>query len=159
MQDNFKISDTEISGEIFSRLLKDAINTTTGFYIEQSEDYEEFTDNKEIVGSMVMCGEKNLLLLLSADEKSAKIIVSYMTGIDINKLSKEMVCDGITEIINMVAGGARMALEDKKFDFSMSVPFTIVGKGVDVIVKKRTGKFLSNFKNEDINLNFKIFEL
>lgn len=159
MKDDFKISDTEISGEIFSRLLEDAISTTTGFYLERSDEYEEFAEKKEIVGSMVMCGEKNLLLLLSADEKSARLIVSYMTGIDINKLSDDMVCDGITEIINMVAGGARMALEDKKFNFSMSVPFTIVGKDVDVIVKKRTGKFLSNFKNEDINLNFKIFEL
>lgn len=159
MNETLNYSNLKIPGTLFSTLLQDAITTTTGFYIEKIEDSEDVKDENEIVGTMVMVGNKNLLLMLSADEKSARTIVSYMTGIEISDLSSAMLCDGITELINMVGGGSRIAFENTQYKFSMSVPFTITGKDVNIIVKNRTERFISNFTNGDIKLGFKIFEL
>ncbi len=159
MNETLNSSNLKISGALFSTLLQDAITTTTGFYLEKTENNKETKDENEILGTMVMVGDKNLLLMLSADEKSARMIVSYMTGIEISDLSNAMLCDGITEIINMVGGGARIAFENTEYKFSMSVPFTITGKDVNIIVKNRTERFISNFTNGDIQLGFKIFEL
>lgn len=159
MNETSSSSNLKIPGDLFSNLLQDAITTMTGFYVGKIEAIEEVKDENEIVGTMVMVGNKNLLLMLSADEKSAKTIVSYMTGIEVNDLSNAMLCDGITEIINMVGGGARIAFENTQYKFSMSVPFTITGKEVNIVVKHRTERFISNFSNGDIKLGFKIFEL
>lgn len=144
---------------MFSSLLQDAIMTTTGFYIEECALENEIDNSNEIVGAMVMCGEKSLILTVSTDNLSAKNIVSYMTGIDLNDLTKAMLCDGITEIVNIVGGGARIAFENTELAFSMTVPFTIIGEDINIIVKKRTERMIKYFCGSDIKLHLKIFEL
>lgn len=145
--------------EVFSRLLQEAVYTTTGFLLTIFEYKQNLTGEDEIIGTLVMSGKKNLLLMLSADENSARKIVSYMTGIETKELSEAMLCDGITEIVNIVGGGARIAFENTEFKFSMSVPFTITGKNVDIVAKRRTERYTADFINDDIKLCFKIFEL
>lgn len=146
-------------GNMFSSLLQDAIMTTTGFSIEECDLESDIEHSNEIVGAMVMCGEKSIILTVSTDNLSAKNIVSYMTGIDSNDLTTAMLCDGVTEIVNMVGGGARIAFENTELAFSMTVPFTIMGKEIDIIVKKRTERIIKYFCGNDIKLYLKIFEL
>lgn len=149
----------KIISDVFSRLLQDAINTTTGFLLNIVEYAQNSTGEDEIIGTLLMSGNKNLLLMISADENSARKIVSYMTGIETKELSKEMLCDGITEIINIVGGGARIVFENTEFKFSMSVPFTITGNNIDIVAKRRIDRYIADFVNNDIKLCFKIFEL
>lgn len=144
---------------MFSSLLQDAIMTTTGFSIDECDLESDIEHANEIVGAMVMCGEKSIILTVSTDNLSAENIVSYMTGIDSNDLTTAMLCDGITEIVNIVGGGARIAFENTELDFSMTVPFTIIGKNIDMIVKKRTERIIKYFCGNDIKLYLKIFEL
>lgn len=159
MNETLNSSNLKIPGTLFSTLLQDAITTTTGFLLDVKDFSQDDKTENEIVGTMVMVGNKNLLLMLSADDRSARMIVSYMTGIEMQELSNAMLCDGITEIINIVGGGARIAFENTEYKFSMSVPFAITGENVNIVVKRRTERFLSSFTNGDIKLGFKIFEL
>lgn len=144
---------------MFSNLLQDAIMITTGFSIEECSLESEGNNSNEIVGAMVMCGERSVILTISTDDLSARNIVSYMTGIDLCELKTDMLCDGITEIVNIIGGGARIALENTELAISMTVPFTIVGTDLDIVVKKRTERIIKCFCGNNIKLCLKIFEL
>lgn len=149
----------KIPGEIFVEALTNAIQTMTGFIVEANAAYDESNDEKDIVGAIVLYGEKKLLLTLMANRNTALLLTAYMTGMDIDELTDNIICDSITEFINIVGGSARAALADSNYSFKITVPFTITGKGVQLMVKKRTDRFIVGFNSNEVKLCLKIIEL
>lgn len=60
----------------------------------------------------------------------ARHIVSRFMGEDPDMLTDEMISDGIGEVANMVAGGAKRQFVSSEYRFDISTPTVIVGERV-----------------------------
>ena len=81
----------------------------------------------EVVVALGLTGAGEGLLLLSMSRKLAAELVARMLGAEGEELSPEDVADGIAELANMVAGGAKSALAETEHAFQLSLPTVIEG--------------------------------
>lgn len=78
---------------------------------------------------------------LTFDESLALAIMNNMLGEKPDKIDAEVI-DMVGEITNMVTGGAKRILADKGFNFDMSTPIVVSGKGHTVTHKSEGPKLL-----------------
>ena len=78
---------------------------------------------------------------LTFDEPLALAIMHNMLGEKPAKIDAEVI-DMVGEITNMVTGGAKRILADKGFDFDMSTPIVVSGKGHTITHKAEGPKLL-----------------
>lgn len=94
---------------------------------------------------------------LTFDEPLALAIMNNMLGEKPAKIDAEVI-DMVGEITNMVTGGAKRILADKGFDFDMSTPIVVSGKGHTITHKSEGPKLLlpltSKFGNACIEICF-----
>ncbi|MDO9491908.1 chemotaxis protein CheX [Acetobacterium sp.] len=148
-----------ISGHVFVAALLESVERMSGFVLNEVENDCEFALVHEIIGAMVLQGEKAMLLTLETNKNSAAPLVSFMTGIETAALDTDLLNDGITELINMVGGSARVRLEATNYKFLLSVPFTLVGESVKIVVKKRTDCFMARLVCDQIDLMLRVYKL
>lgn len=148
-----------IPGHVFVAALLETVEQMSGFVLNEVKTEQESAPDHEIIGAMVLQGENAMLLTLGTNKNSAAPLVSFMTGIETEVLDAELLNDGITELINMVGGSARARLEATNYKFFLSVPFTLVGESVSIVVKKRTDSFSSKLVCDEINLMLRIYKL
>lgn len=148
-----------IPGHVFVTALLESVERMSGFVLTDVKDYQESEKDHEIIGAMVLQGENSMLLTLETNKHNAAPLVSFMTGIEIDDLNENLLNDGITELINMVGGSARARLETTNYKFFLSVPFTLVGESVKIVVKKRTDSFFARLVCDEIKLTLKIYKL
>jgi len=149
-----------IPGTVFTEALITAIRTMTGFEVIPCDvDSDTPIEGQEIVGAMVLAGDKTLLMMLTASKDTAALLVTYMTGTEIESLTDSELADGITEFVNIVGGSARAALQESNYRFAITVPFTVTGQELKVIVKKSARSYFVSFNSNEFIMNFKIVEL
>lgn len=152
-----------LPGAVFVAALLETVEQMSGFVLHEVKNEvsaaPEAGQAHEIIGAMVLQGEQAMLLTLETNKKSAAPLVSFMTGIERTALDAELLNDGITELINMVGGSARARLEATNYKFVLSVPFTLVGDGVKVVVKKRTDSFMARLICDEIELLLRVYKL
>lgn len=149
-----------IPGLIFTDALTTAIHTMTGFEVMPNDtESDTHIEGQEIVGAMVLVGEKSLLMMLTASKDTAALLVTYMTGTAIEALTEADLADGITEFVNIVGGSARAALQESNYRFAITVPFTITGQELKVIIKKSAKSYFVSFNSNEFTMNFRIVEL
>lgn len=148
-----------LPGQVFVAALLESVEQMSGFVLNEVKNDPESAQDHEIIGAMVLQGENALLLTLETNKNSAAPLVSFMTGIEIEALNSELLNDGITELINMVGGSARARLETTNYKFFLSVPFTLVGESVKIVVKKRTDCFASRLVCDEIDLMLRVYKL
>ncbi len=148
-----------LPGHVFVAALLESVEQMSGFILNEVQNTSESIPDHEIIGAMVLPGENAMLLTLETNKTSAAPLVSFMTGIETEALNAELLNDGITELINMVGGSARARLEATNYKFFLSVPFTVVGEDVKIIVKKRTDCFVSRQVCDEIDLMLRIYKL
>lgn len=159
MAENEMTTYDVIPGQVFVAALLESVERMSGFVLTEVKQNQQAAPEHEIIGAMVLQGENAMLLTLETSKQSAAPLVSFMTGIETAALDEELLNDGITELINMVAGSARARLESSNYKFVLSVPFTLVGESVNVVVKKRTDSFAANLVGDEINLMLRIYQL
>lgn len=148
-----------IPGAIFVAALLETVERMSGFVLHEVKNDQQAEPDHEIIGAMVLQGANAMLLTLETNKHSAAPLVSFMTGIETAALDAELLNDGITELINMVGGSARARLEASNYKFILSVPFTLVGDGVNVVVKKRTDRFSAQLVCDEIELMLRVYKL
>ncbi|WP_414732874.1 chemotaxis protein CheX [Acetobacterium carbinolicum] len=148
-----------IPGHVFVAALLESVERMSGFVLTEVKAFQESEQDNEIIGAMVLQGVNSMLLTLGTNKKSAAPLVSFMTGIETEDLDQELLNDGITELINMVGGSARASLEATNYKFILSVPFTLVGEGVKIVVKKRTDSFMAKLVCDQLNLMLRVYKL
>lgn len=159
--------DEVLPGAVFVAALLETVEQMSGFVLTEVQNgvsHQISTDPEagqthEIIGAMVLQGEQAMLLTLETNRNSAAPLVSFMTGIETAALDADLLNDGITELINMVGGSARARLEATNYKFVLSVPFTLVGDGVKVVVKKRTDSFVARLVCDEIELLLRVYKL
>lgn len=153
--------DTELIGKCFSNALTDVLSTMSGFLVsEQNDDkLEEQYNSKGIEGIMVLSGEKCSMVSISMSIENIALLVSYMTGISYDDLKEEDMYDGISELVNMLAGRAKILLSDTPYRFTLTSPFTISGQNRFYVHKKQTVKILKKFVSNELSIILKILYL
>lgn len=124
--------------EAFDIAFNDVIRTMAGF--DLSSESVEVIESKEISGVMLLLGQKNKIATLSMNKSTSAIIISYMTAIPYADLKDEDLFDGVSELINLVAGRAKAILKDTEDYFQITPPFTIIGDGHRIIHKEKMKK-------------------
>lgn len=145
--------------EIFSKKLQSAIYTMTGFNVEHEGVglLEQLEGQKNIAGTMVLAGKKNLVLVVTTNTKSAKLLVKYMTGIDGDELDENDLSDGLAEFANVVAGTVKTELKGTEFEYNLTSSFAITGDNLNFIVKKKMEKCCYCFKACEVLIKLEVF--
>lgn len=90
----------------------------------------------DLSGIMALAGEKKGAIMISFYEGLAKKIISSIMAIPIEEIQEEDEHDGVGELINMIAGGAKARLGDSDAHFLLSAPTVITGNQHRVIQQK-----------------------
>jgi chemotaxis protein CheX len=153
--------DLNLVGKCFSNALMDVVSTTSGFELsEEINDREELQEvTSGIEGIMVLVGERSSIVSLSMSIDAAILLVSYMTGISSLDLKDDDLHDGVTELVNMIAGRAKILLAETPCHFMLTSPFAIVGQNRLFIHKKQVARIIKKFGSSEIDIMLKIIYL
>lgn len=147
----------EILHRSFVEGLSDAVEKMTGFAVDQIGKGDLEANSIELSGAMILSGQRNALLMVSVSRKTASNLISYMVGVDAGDLTEDELSDGISELVNMAAGIAKMKMAKSGIDFNLSSPFAIAGDNIRVIVKRHIERYEYAIGCEDVVLSIGIF--
>ncbi|MCB2291646.1 chemotaxis protein CheX [Clostridium sp. CS001] len=143
---------------IFTAAIREVIEIMTGLCIEEDLSQEVCKINKgEISGVMLTLGEKNALVSLTMSKELCSTIIYYMTGIEKSDITEEEIYDGAAELVNMVAGRAKTILAGTKYHFSITPPFTIIGKDHFIVHKDKVLDITKNYIIDDRPLFLQVY--
>lgn len=90
----------------------------------------------DLSGIMALAGDKKGAIMISFYENLAKKIISAIMAVPEDEIQEEDEHDGVGELINMIAGGAKARLGDSDTHFLLSAPTVITGNQHRVIQQK-----------------------
>ncbi len=145
---------------VFTDVLIKVVRTISGFELTKVvpiESTSKFLCN-HIVSQMMLIGEASCMLMVDTDIDSAKLITAHMTGIPTEQLSDTDIYDGMAEIVNVLAGNAKV--EAREFNaFELSSPYTIVSDNLSVFIKRSVKTSCINFSGSNISLTMRLLYL
>lgn len=157
MLDNIQIDKDSVNvlEKALSEAIVKVIGTTSGFELNNSLliTGNNPLQESQLVGIMFLTGNTNALLAVTMSNKTASTLVSYISGIETTELSDEDIQDGVSELINMIAGSAKSLLKDTKFYFHLTSPITVVGENRLMIHKGTGNKLYKRFHFGDMQIN------
>lgn len=103
------------------------------------------TDCKDITGLLEFSGGRKGALLMTMPEEMALKAVGGMLGMELTEIDED-VCDGVGELINIIAGGAKTKLQEKGVDFELSIPNTVIGKSHQITTPASTSRVRCEFE-------------
>lgn len=142
---------------IFSNALKKSLKTMAEMELLETkitmDDTPEHAD--QITGSLLMTGEINMMIQLTMSMTMANTIVSFITRTPRSELSGEEMADGVSELVNMIAGEVRSYMSTRGVHFKTFAPFAVIGRQFGFVFKNRIHTVTKQFKaiNEDILMN------
>jgi chemotaxis protein CheX len=110
--------------------------TTMAFFEVETRNVKEMvtgsgapsvTSCRDITGVLGFSGSRAGSILLTLSEKLGLQLVGGMLGTELSQIDY-VVRDGVGELVNMIAGGAKTRLQTKGLDFVLSIPHTVVGQ-------------------------------
>ncbi len=110
------------------------------------DDYRMMGD---VSGVMGLTGTANGSVVVSLSKNLACTVVGKMLGEDPASELTDDVCDGIGEIINMIAGQAKAMLVKTKYHFTISIPSVVSGNNHEISHKKGTPNIVVLFEALD----------
>lgn len=152
-------AETELPGDVFVDALRETVATMAGLTLEQKgppSENEASCDCGQITGAMGMFGAKNGYLLIAAEQESVAELVMFMTGIEATDLTENDLCDGMMELVNMVAGAVRKKLAGSDRAFDLSSPWAIIGLKTRIVTKQRVDSYSARLQAGSIRLIIKI---
>jgi CheY-specific phosphatase CheX len=142
---------------IFSNALKKSLKTMAELDILETKITleDKLINADQITGSLLMTGEINVMIQLSVSMSMANTIVSFITRTPRSELTSEELADGISELVNMIAGEVRTYMANRGVHFRTFAPFAVIGRQFDFIFKNRIHTITKQFKaiNDDLLMN------
>ncbi len=113
----------------------DVLSTMASFEVKAKEFVQrngtpeclDVTACMDITGILGFSGGRKGSILITFTEAIALKVVGGMLGVTLSKIDAD-VRDGVGEIINMIAGGAKTRLQQQGVFFDLSIPNTIIGQ-------------------------------
>lgn len=101
----------------------------------------------DITGILGFSGGRRGAILVSLPKSVALAAVGGMLGMDFQEVDAE-VRDGVGELVNMVAGGAKTRLQSKGVNFELSIPNTVVGRKHEITAPANSDRTRLNFGSD-----------
>lgn len=155
-QNNDAIHEFCLNGWHFSRIIKDIFNKATGLdIIEDKPDtgvlnINDF--NAQISGIVILNGERTVTVTLSMSYNAATAIIVYMSDLSKSEIKLEEQADGVTELMNMIAGQTKAKLASMGQKYTYIQPFVIVGENHRMIQKKNVSSLTMKFRSGMIEI-------
>lgn len=102
----------------------------------------------DISGVMGLTGAATGSVVISMPGKLACQVVGNMLQMEPEDELSSDVCDGVGEVINMVAGQAKAMLVKTKYHFTISIPSVVKGQGHEISHKKGTPNIVVLFETD-----------
>ncbi len=112
----------------------EVLSTMAGMQVEFKEMHKidgrtaslDITSCMDITGLLGFSGGRKGSILLTFNQKIALKAIGGMLGMELTQVDAD-VTDGVGELVNMIAGGAKTKLQKKGIDFELSIPNTVIG--------------------------------
>lgn len=147
--------DMEQMAILLSNAIADVITTMTGFDVSVDPDCsspEKIGPGESIIGAMAIFGSVNGIISLTTDVDSAKVVVAYMTGIMPTDLTQADIHDGMAELVNMLVGRIKADMDREDFKLTITSPFSILGKDIDMVFKDKENRICRRFVAGDVEM-------
>jgi chemotaxis protein CheX len=142
-------------GFLYCDVLTEVITTISGFSLEVMSRQTDYNLN-EMVGVMSLNGKKSGMLFISASESTLRTLCSYMIGAEENEITDDDIKDALCELVNIVAGSAKVRLSNTDYMFNLTAPFVIKGTDMNLCMKQKTRFVSCILGNEEISVQLKI---
>lgn len=140
----------------FSRIVKDIFNKATGLDIIEDKPDEEgpgINDFRaQISGIVILNGERTVTISVSMSYNSATALIVYMSDLSRSEIKLDEQADGVTEIVNMIAGQTKAKLASMGQRYTYTQPFVIVGDDHRIIQKKNVSSLNMKFRSGMIEI-------
>ncbi len=124
LEDGIVESMKEATTEIFSTMLAIDVNADESFV------KDERNVSTDLISSLHFFGEKYMgKIAVFSYGSMACHLASAMLGVEMSEVDED-VKDGMGEIVNMIAGSAKVKLESTIGDFHLLTPWVIAGKNL-----------------------------
>lgn len=110
----------------------------------------------ELTGVMMVLSGRNAVLSIMMDKKAAQTIISFMTGTELDEIVDAELYDGVAELINMIAGRLKALLIGTEYHFSITPPFTIVGKNHFIAYKQTMSQIMMHFQADETQVQLNL---
>ena len=124
---NFSQDFIDTTREVFSTMAAMEVESKGVIEIDGSTESKDLTSCMDITGILGFSGGRKGSLLVSMPEPCALKAVGGMLGIEFDAIDSD-VRDGVSELVNMIAGGAKTKLQSKGMGFELSIPNTVIGQ-------------------------------
>jgi len=140
---------------VFSDSLIDVISTFSGFYVSAITE-EDDASFDGITCVMSLNGKKSGTFFLSVSESDVRVLCASILGVTRSEITAGDIEDAMCELVNMIAGSARLRLADTDFMFNIATPFIFKGEKMTLFTKNKTHIISKVFGNGDISLKLKV---
>lgn len=110
----------------------------------------------DITGILGFSGGRRGSILVTLTQKIALKAIGGMLGMVFTEVDSD-VRDGIGELVNMIAGGAKTKLQKKGIDFDLSIPNTVIGSNHQIAAPASTNRTRLNFSTEHGNFFIEVY--
>jgi len=101
----------------------------------------------DITAVLGFSGGRQGSLLITFSKDTALSAVGGMLGMELAELDGD-VRDGIGELVNMIAGGAKTRLQSKGLNFELSIPNTVMGSNHKITTPASASRTRIDFTSE-----------
>jgi len=102
----------------------------------------------DITGVLGFSGGRKGSILVTFSDRIALAAVGGMLGMTLTEINAD-VRDGIAELVNMIAGGAKTRLQKKGVNFDLSIPNTVIGANHQITAPAGTSRTRIDFVSDD----------
>ncbi len=142
--------------EFLKKKLEESVEdafTATISLTPQLTDKTVMSEEECIICSIGFTGTIDGSFSICLSYSSAKVIVSKMLQSDMENMSDDII-DGISEQINMIAGGVKMKLSGEEHGFEIGIPTTIKGNRMVILSDfSRTHMITLNYDFDGISFS------
>ncbi len=142
-------------GFVFADVTTEIVSTVAGFslVIASSEQDGNFLG---MVGAMQLSGKNSGTLFISASESDLRSLCAAMTGVAKSEVETGDMDDALCELVNMVAGNAKLRLGNTAYSFNLTTPFLLKGGDITLATKKRIPIISSTLQSDELTLKVKV---
>ena len=126
-KDNLIHDFIDVTGEVLSTMASFDVKAKEVQEKNGKSGHKDITACLDITGILGFSGGRKGSLLISLSKSIAFRTVGGMLGIEFTEFDSD-VRDGVSELVNIIAGGAKTKLQAKGIDFELSIPNTVIGK-------------------------------
>ncbi len=149
------LSSREMLGYTFADIAVEIVSTVAGITLgivatEPDPDFYELT------AAMQLGGKNSGTLFISAKAPDLRSFCASMIGVPISEVTSEEMNDALGELVNMVAGNAKLRLGNTAYSFNLTTPFLLKGAGVSLSTKKRIPIIARTLEGEGLSFKLKV---